>query len=49
MKSETHTVKSSEMMEILEGFSRQVETWSRVGGDLWRAAEFLVAQRGIES
>jgi hypothetical protein len=41
---------SREMAETLEGFLQRVETGSHVGGGvLGRAAEFLVAQRGIES
>jgi hypothetical protein len=38
------------MIEILEGFLKGVEEGSHIGGGvLGRAAEFLVAQRGIES
>lgn len=41
---------SREMAEILEGFLQRVGSGSHSGGGaLGRAAEFLVAQRGIES
>jgi hypothetical protein len=41
---------SREMLETLEGLLQRVATGSHVGGGaLGRAAEFLVAQRGIES
>jgi hypothetical protein len=40
---------SGEIVEILEGFRRRVKEGSHTGGGvLGRAAEFLVAQRGIE-
>jgi len=41
---------SGEIVEILEDYLRRVKQGSHVGGGvLGRAAEFLVAQRGIES
>ena len=50
MKPETHAADSREMVEILWGFLQQVETGSHAGGGvLGRAAEFVVAQRGIEN
>jgi len=44
------TRNSGEIVEILEEYLRRVKQGSNVGGGvLGRAAEFLVAQRGIES
>lgn len=41
---------SGEIMEVLGDFLQQVQKESHAGGGvLGRAAEFLVAQRGIES
>ena len=46
---EVLTRNSREIVELLEEFLRRAETGSHVGGGvLGRAAEFLVAQRGIE-